>query len=84
MTIGATPSTAYNYEGVVGKINGYDATAAHPALQLSSSLLRTVVHLHKTYVAKQALVKPSTLFSAYCHKVSWPTSSPTPQLVQSA
>jgi len=30
MTIGATPSTNYNYEGVVGKINGYDATAAHP------------------------------------------------------
>jgi len=39
MTIGATPSTNYSYEGAVGYINGYNSSATH---QLSQNIGQSV------------------------------------------
>ena len=56
MTIGATPSTAYNYEGVVGKINGYDATAAHPVSQnIGQSIAAFIITVKNSGASAQDL-----------------------------
>jgi hypothetical protein len=56
MTIGVTQSTAYNWEGAVGKINGYDSSASHPVQQnIGQSIAAYIITVKNSSATAQDL-----------------------------